>query len=103
MTVVYRFEIEKKLKRAKKKEMKEQKSLEKSMASNKSEASLSSSPMPLDLKDRVKERKKNVEENKGKGDKKVAMTLLKARREEKRERGKSTTFIYNLSIVFSNL
>lgn len=57
------------------------------MASNKSESSFSTSSMPLDLKDRVKERKKNVEENKGKGDKKVAMTLLKARREEKRERG----------------
>lgn len=57
------------------------------MASNKSESSITTSSMPLDLKDRVKERKKNVEENKGKGDKKVAMTLLKARREEKRERG----------------
>jgi len=45
--------------------------------------------MPLDLKDRVKERKKNVEENKGKGDKKAAMSMLKARREEKRERGMS--------------
>lgn len=46
------------------------------------------SSMPLDLKDRVKERKKNVEENKVKGDKKAAMSLLKAKREEKRERGK---------------
>lgn len=97
MIIVCRFEIEKKLKRAKKKEIKEQKSLEKSMASNKSEPSLTTSSVPLDLKDRVKERKKNVEENKGKGDKKVAMTLLKARREEKRERGEYlTTFSYNL-------
>lgn len=77
-----RFEIEKKLKRAKKKEIKEQKFLERSMAP----AKVESSSVPLDLKDRVKERKKNVEENKVKGDKKAAMTLLKARREEKRER-----------------
>ncbi|XP_025423605.1 RNA polymerase-associated protein Rtf1 [Sipha flava] len=84
-TMKTRFEIEKKLKRAKKKEMKEQKSLERSMASYKSESSNTSS-VPLDLKDRVKERKKNVEENKGKGDKKAAMSLLKARREEKKER-----------------
>uniref|UniRef100_A0A2S2NGJ5 RNA polymerase-associated protein Rtf1 n=1 Tax=Schizaphis graminum TaxID=13262 RepID=A0A2S2NGJ5_SCHGA len=80
-----RFEIEKKLKRARKKEMKEQKSLERSMSSNRSDSPYSGS-IPLDLKDRVKERKKNVEENKGKGDKKAAMSLLKARREEKRER-----------------
>ncbi|XP_050443205.1 RNA polymerase-associated protein Rtf1 [Adelges cooleyi] len=79
-----RFEIEKKLKRAKKKE---QKSLEnKSSLSSRSETSHTSSSMPLDLKDRVKERKKNVEENRGRGDKKVAMSLLKARREEKRGR-----------------
>ncbi|XP_015373205.1 PREDICTED: RNA polymerase-associated protein Rtf1 [Diuraphis noxia] len=81
-----RFEIEKKLKRAKKREMKEQKSLERSMSSNRSDSPYSGSSMPLDLKDRVKERKKNVEENKGRGDKKVAMSMLKARREEKRER-----------------
>lgn len=62
------------------------------MVSNKSESSTPSS-MPLDLKDRVKERKKNVEENKGKGDKKAAMSLLKARREEKRERGNINLFI----------
>jgi len=68
--------------------MKEQKSLERSMSSNRSDSPYSGSSMPLDLKDRVKERKKNVEENKGKGDKKVAMSMLKARREEKRERGK---------------
>lgn len=51
-------------------------------------AKAETSSMPLDLKDRVKERKKNVEENKVKGDKKAAMSLLKAKREEKRERGK---------------
>lgn len=77
--------------------MKEQKSLEKSMASSKSETSYTGS-VPLDLKDRVKERKKNVEENKGKGDKKVAMTLLKARREEKRERGTQICYILPISI-----
>jgi len=92
--LIFRFEIEKKLKRAKKKEMKEQKMLERSMASRKSESPRSISPMPLDLKDRVKERKKNVEENKGKGDKKAAMSMLKARREEKRERGKPNLDIY---------
>ncbi|XP_050540392.1 RNA polymerase-associated protein Rtf1 [Daktulosphaira vitifoliae] len=82
-----RFEIEKKLKRAKKKEYKEQKSTEnRSTSSNKSESSYQPNSIPLDLKDRVKERKKNVEENKGKGDKKAAMSLLKARREEKKER-----------------
>lgn len=87
--------------------MKEQKSLEKSMASSKSDSSFTTSPAPLDLKDRVKERKKNVEENKGKGDKKAAMSMLKARREEKRERGKKfinndsiLTFIYSLYIYY---
>lgn len=79
--------------------MKEQKSLEKSLASNKSESSYTSSPMPLDLKDRVKERKKNVEENKGKGDKKAAMSLLKARREEKRERGILNNHFFSNYIV----
>lgn len=94
---IYRFEIEKKLKRAKKKEMKEQKSLERSMSSNRSDSPYSGSSMPLDLKDRVKERKKNVEENKGKGDKKAAMSMLKARREEKRERGMSNVDKYDSS------
>jgi len=75
--------------------MKEQKSLERSMSSNRSDSPYSGSSMPLDLKDRVKERKKNVEENKGRGDKKVAMSMLKARREEKRERGKSNFNTYN--------
>jgi hypothetical protein len=42
----------------------------------------------MDAKERSKERKKTVEENRGKVDKKAAaMNLLKARREEKRERG----------------
>lgn len=75
--------------------MKEQKSLERSMATSRSESPNTSS-VPLDLKDRVKERKKNVEENKGKCDKNAAMTLLKAKREEKRERGISLITVYYL-------
>lgn len=71
-----RFHIEKKLKRAKKRELKKQKGEH----DRKEEPS-------LDLKERVLERKKTVEENRGKSDKKFqAMNLLKARREEKRER-----------------
>ena len=47
------------------------------------------STLKMDPKERSKERKKTVEENRGKVDKKAhAMNLLKARREEKRERGK---------------
>lgn len=75
--------------------MKEQKSLERSMAFYRSESPNTSS-VPLDLKDRVKERKKNVEENKGKCDKNAAMTLLKAKREEKRERGILNFYMYLL-------
>lgn len=89
--ITYRFEIEKKLKRAKKNELKEQKSLERTMAFNKADSPYSSST-PLDLKDRVKERKKNIEEIKGKCDKKIAMTMLKAIRDGKRERGDSINF-----------
>lgn len=44
----------------------------------------------LDAKERSKDRKKTIEENRGKQDKKAqAMNLLKARREEKKERGNS--------------
>lgn len=72
-----RFNIEKKLKQAKKREMKKQKS----MQDRKTEQPA------LDLKERILERKKTVEENRGKADKKFhAMSLLKARREEKKER-----------------
>lgn len=46
----------------------------------------------MDAKERSKERKKTVEENRGKVDKKAAaMNLLKARREERRERGTDTS------------
>lgn len=71
-----RFNIEKKLKQAKRKEMKKLKS-----------AQEKKSEQLLDLKERILERKKTVEENRGKSDRKFqAMNLLKARREEKRER-----------------
>lgn len=47
-----------------------------------------SKDLDKDAKERSKERKKTVEENKGKTDKKAqAMNALKARREEKKERG----------------
>lgn len=70
--------------------MKEQKSLEKILVTNNKtdESSYLTNSIPLDLKDRVKERKKNIEKNKFRNEKKTAMTLLKARRDEKRERGK---------------
>jgi len=42
----------------------------------------------MDPKERSKERKKTVEENRGKVDKKAhALNMLKARREERKERG----------------
>ncbi|XP_039280152.1 RNA polymerase-associated protein RTF1 homolog [Nilaparvata lugens] len=70
-----RFEIEKKLRLAKKQEMKKKKGTVKKREER------------LDPKERSKERKKTVEENRGKMDKKAqAMNLLKARREERRER-----------------
>lgn len=71
-----RFNIEKKLRQAKRKEIKKLKSSQEKK-----------SEQLLDLKERVLERKKTVEENRGKSDRKFqAMNLLKARREEKRER-----------------
>lgn len=73
-----RFEIEKKLRMAKKQEMKKKHGKEKKYTST----------LKMDPKERSKERKKTVEENRGKVDKKAqAMNLLKARREEKKERG----------------
>ncbi len=46
------------------------------------------------MKERSKERKKTVEENKGRTDKKAqAMNALKARREEKKERGTALTIL----------
>lgn len=77
--IIYlRFEIEKKLRMAKKQEMKKKHNKEKRYDST----------HKMDPKERSKERKKTVEENRGKVDKKAqAMNLLKARREEKKERG----------------
>lgn len=67
---------------AKKQEMKKKKK----SSSSGSKKSIADNKM--DVKERSKERKKMVEENRGKMDKKAqAMNLLKARREEKRERG----------------
>ncbi|GLG94680.1 RNA polymerase-associated protein Rtf1 [Gryllus bimaculatus] len=70
-----RFEIEKKLRLAKKQEMKKKRDQEKKKEEK------------MDAKERSKERKKTVEEIRGRIDKKAhAMNLLKARREEKKER-----------------
>lgn len=70
-----RFEIEKKLRLAKKQEMKKKRDQEKKKEEK------------MDAKERSKDRKKTIEENRGKIDKKAhAMNLLKARREEKKER-----------------
>lgn len=78
-----RFNIEKKLRQAKRRELKKQKLTSTSQPEKKMATELPT----LDLKERVLERKKTVEENRGKaGNKFDAMKLLKARREEKRER-----------------
>jgi len=72
----FRFEIEKKLRLARKQEMRKKRDQEKRREEK------------MDAKERSKERKKTVEENRGKVDKKAAaMNMLKARREERRERG----------------
>ncbi|KAK9294084.1 hypothetical protein QLX08_011178 [Tetragonisca angustula] len=77
-----RFEIEKKLRMAKKQELKKQKESRKKEKSAE-EKKVDRAPDP---KERSKDRKKTIEE---KQDKKFhAMSLLKARREEKKEREK---------------
>lgn len=94
-----RFDIEKKLRQAKRRELKKQKvqssssssaggqQPEKKAAETAAAAAAAAAAPPLDLKERVLERKKTAEENRGKaGSKFDAMKLLKARREEKRER-----------------
>ncbi|XP_033214746.1 RNA polymerase-associated protein Rtf1-like [Belonocnema kinseyi] len=77
-----RFEIEKKLRMAKKQELKKQKeSRKKEKGVDEKDKKVERAPDP---KERSKDRKKTIEE---KQDKKFhAMSLLKARREEKRER-----------------
>ena len=98
-----RFEIEKKLKAAKRKEQHKKSSHHKSHkdSGRKDGGFGSGSSKPIsakdwadakdfdkDVKERSKERKKTVEENKGRTDKKAqAMNALKARREERKERG----------------
>lgn len=84
-----RFEIEKKLRMAKKQELKKQKESKKKEKGVEEKQKIDRAPDP---KERSKDRKKTIEE---KQDKKFhAMSLLKARREEKKERGKE--FIYLL-------
>lgn len=78
-----RFEIEKKLRMAKKQELKKQKESKKKEKGVEEKQKVDRAPDP---KERSKDRKKTIEE---KQDKKFhAMSLLKARREEKKERGK---------------
>lgn len=78
-----RFEIEKKLRMAKKQELKKQKESKKKEKGIEEKQKIDRAPDP---KERSKDRKKTIEE---KQDKKFhAMSLLKARREEKKERGK---------------
>lgn len=79
-----RFNIEKKLRQAKRRELKKQRVT----STGQPERKVAAAEQPtLDLKERVLERKKTVEENRGKaGSKFDAMKLLKARRDEKRER-----------------
>ncbi|XP_034235449.1 RNA polymerase-associated protein RTF1 homolog [Thrips palmi] len=74
-----RFEIEKKLRLAKKQEMKKKKDHDKKKE------------LKMDPKERSKERKKTVEENRGRTENKkaAAMDMLKKRREEKLKREES--------------
>lgn len=104
-----RFEIEKKLRMAKKQELKKQKESKKKEKGMEEKQKVDRAPDP---KERSKDRKKTIEE---KQDKKYhAMSLLKARREEKKERGKivgasilhfrisdSCSFIFRLVHLFS--
>ncbi|KAF5288052.1 hypothetical protein FQR65_LT12102 [Abscondita terminalis] len=78
-----RFEIERKLRLAKRAERAKEKPLTKSKEDQPKIIQYSS----IDHKERSKERKKNIEENRGKVDKRVnAMAELKARREGKQKR-----------------
>jgi len=83
-----RFEIEKKLRMAKKQELKKQKESKKKEKDIEEKQKVDRAPDP---KERSKDRKKTIEEK----DKKFhAMSLLKARREEKKERGKKFFFFF---------
>lgn len=94
--LTFRFDIERKLRLARKQELKEQKkSGGSSPAQNKEKKKVLTPDQLLDLKERSKERKKTVEDR-GRTDKKsLAMNLLKARRDQKKERGKSFFFKFD--------
>lgn len=93
-----RFEIEKKLRMAKKQELKKQKESKKKEKGFEERQKIDRAPDP---KERSKDRKKTIEE---KQDKKFhAMSLLKARREEKKERGKVTYILSYFSLHIANI
>lgn len=83
-----RFEIEKKLRQAKKAERaKEKPHKHKDKEKDRDHSKLQTDFSSIDHKERSKERKKNIEENRGRVDKRVnAMAELKARREDKQKR-----------------
>ncbi|CAH0547959.1 unnamed protein product [Brassicogethes aeneus] len=86
-----RFEIEKKLRQAKKAERAREKPFarpkDKEKREEKDQSKLQTDFSSIDHKERSKERKKNIEENRGKVDKRInAMAELKARREGKLKR-----------------
>lgn len=87
-----RFEIEKKLRQAKKAERAREKPTSHKPKDRDNAKSLQTDFSSIDHKERSKERKKNIEENRGKVDKRVnAMAELKARREGKQRREEAET------------
>lgn len=93
-----RFDIERKLRLARKQELKDAKKSGGTPSSSKDKDKDKKKQLTpdqlLDLKERSKERKKTVEDR-GKTDvKSLAMNQLKARREEKRERGTCKFFFF---------
>lgn len=86
-----RFEIEKKLRQAKKAERAKEKPSHKYKDKDNAR-SLQTDFSSIDHKERSKERKKNIEENRGRVDKRInAMAELKARREGKQRREEAET------------
>lgn len=82
-----RFEIEKKLRQARKAERAKEKPFSKPKEKERDHSRLQTDFSSIDHKERSKERKKNIEENRGRVDKRVnAMAELKARREDKQKR-----------------
>lgn len=87
-----RFEIEKKLRQAKKAERAKDKPFLPPARVRDNSRVLQTDYSSIDHKERSKERKKNIEENRGKVDKRVnAMAELKARREGKQRREEQET------------